>query len=189
MPKQSDFFSLQPPEIKDRQTVFRSFFNICCDQLFLSQRNHAYSYYYLETRSSGVVVVAKTKEGQLVTTEEYRHPMQKILLGLPGGYLDSNESPEEGAKRELFEETGYTADRFIPLGSSFPYPGISSQQLHYVLAESVVKKSAPSLEPTEVLKISLLTHQEIDRRIAEGTPTDGIMCTALYLLKLHESRS
>jgi len=168
------------PEIKESKTILDAFFMVRCDSLFFPRNHHAVDYYSIETRTDAVSILAKTKEGLFVVNEEYRYPVRRYLLSLPGGYMDDNESPEQSAERELLEETGYKAERFVLMGSSYPYAGVSNQQLFYVVALGAEKVAEPKLEPAEILRTSVLNIEEINRRIAQGAPTDGILCTALY---------
>jgi len=57
-----------------------------------------------------------------------------MLLEVPAGTREPNEPPERTAARELTEETGYTADRIIPLGAFFTKPGFCTEEIHAYLA-------------------------------------------------------
>src|SRR5262245_44691561 len=58
-------------------------------------------------------VVALTKDREVVMIRQYRHGVQAVLWEIPGGVVEQGEDPLVGAKRELLEETGYTASEFI----------------------------------------------------------------------------
>lgn len=67
-----------------------------------------------------VAVVALTDDGQVVLVRQFRPGPGRVLLELPGGRAGSvDEAPEETARRELLEETGYTADRFEVAGRTW----------------------------------------------------------------------
>lgn len=169
------------PTVEHSQIVHEGFIKIQCDLLRLPN-DHSYKYYSLITRAPAVVVLATTPEGKMLLLEEYRHPVKDVLLSCVGGYLDSeNEDPLEAAQRELLEETGYVAKKFVKLGVAYPYPGISGQQLYYVLAENVVKQAEAHLESSEILRPILMTHSELVSAISAGRLIDGNLATALYL--------
>ena len=63
-----------------------------------------------------VVIVALTTEGELILERNWRAPLESFVVQFPAGLSDrEGESEEEVARRELLEETGYTADRLIPV--------------------------------------------------------------------------
>lgn len=143
-----------------------------------------YTYYSLHTTDTSVMVVAFTEDGHLVLNKEYRHPTRQILLSLPGGLVDHGESNEEAAKRELLEETGYIAKNVTFLGASYPFPGISPQKTHYFLAERVILKKKPALEPCEILETFLIQKNELEQAIRSGAEVDSHLLTGLTFLTL-----
>ncbi len=159
-----------------------AFFMVHRDRLALSDTQE-YTYYSVKTHHAGVVVIAQTKAGLYVVNEEYRHPAQQVLLSLPCGCLMADETPEGGARRELLEETGYTAKNFATIGTAYPYPGISGQKLYYVAAFEAEKTGQPALEPSEVLTTGLLSPSQLQAQISQGRPVDGNLCTALFFLQ------
>src|SRR5271163_466925 len=131
------------PEVKEQKIVFDEFIKIRRDRLrFPDGGEHVY--YALLPPASAVVILGVTAEGHLVLNREYRHPTGKVLLGLPGGYLNPGEDILTGARRELLEETGYSGDSPKVLGSAYPFPGLSRQEIFYVLTENVKKVGNPS---------------------------------------------
>lgn len=175
------------PQVEESSIVHDGFVKIRRDLLRLPN-DHSYQYYTLIARSSATVVLATTSEGKLVLVEEYRHPVKAVLLSCPGGYLDSeDEDPCDAARRELFEETGYTAERFELMGSAYPYPGISSQKIYFVHAAGAIWKAEPELEASEVLRHVILTRSQLASEIAAGKLIDGNMCTALFFHDLHKA--
>ena len=66
--------------------------------------------FYTLWQPDWVLILARTKEGKWVMTEQYRHGTGKIALEFPAGIIDKGETPEEAAIRELQEECGYCLD-------------------------------------------------------------------------------
>src|SRR5665811_1421089 len=63
---------------------------------------------FVVLESSDLVgVVALTEEGRLVLVRQFRHGLREVTLELPGGLIDAGTTPEEAARAELREETGY----------------------------------------------------------------------------------
>jgi ADP-ribose pyrophosphatase len=71
-------------------------------------------YYAVETLDY-VTVVAVTARDELVLVRQFRPVVEAVCLELPSGHVDDGETPEASARRELFEETGYTAAAFHPV--------------------------------------------------------------------------
>src|SRR5262245_37070789 len=82
-------------------------------------------------------VVAITPEGRLILTREYRHGAGAVLTALPAGTFNPDEHPEQAARRELREETGYTGGRFVAMARSFANPANQTNTVHPFLALGV----------------------------------------------------
>ncbi len=80
------------------------------------------------------VIIPITDENELFMVRQYRKPVEKSLLEIPAGKLDSGESPEVCARRELLEETGLVAGRLVYLTSIYTTPGFSNEVLHFFAA-------------------------------------------------------
>ncbi|WP_052236387.1 NUDIX hydrolase [Candidatus Protochlamydia amoebophila] len=177
------------PFVEETTLAFEeSFIKIKRDRLRLAHED-PYSYYTLITPPQAVVVLARTADGYYVLNEEYRHPTKKILLCFPGGFIDDNENPLVAAKRELEEETGYTAESFHLLGSAYPYPGISGQKTFYVKALGAKFNMSPRLEPSEIIQTRLCSFNQLKEMISKNAELDGTLCTALFFNSLSESTS
>jgi ADP-ribose pyrophosphatase len=168
------------PSTEQSQLIFEeSFLKIKRDRLRLQQAD-PYFYYTLLTPAFAVVVLAMTNEGFYVLNQEYRHPTKKMLICCPGGFIDENEDPLIAAKRELEEETGYTAENFTLIGSAYPYPGISGQKTFYVKAENAKFYTPPRLEPSEIIQTQLFKPEELTHLFSQQIEFDGTLCTALF---------
>ena len=68
-----------------------------------------------------VCVIPLLSDGRVIVERQFRYPIDQVITEIPAGKLDSaDEDPLEAAKRELKEETGYEAERFIHLGVFYP---------------------------------------------------------------------
>jgi ADP-ribose pyrophosphatase len=113
------------------------------------------------------IIVPVLDENRLVFVYNYRHPIQGWELELPAGLIDDGESPEMGARRELKEETGYSARSWKRLGWLHTLPGISAQRAHVFLA-SGLRKGRMAREPYEYMKTRILTVDEAYRLLRSG---------------------
>jgi ADP-ribose pyrophosphatase len=85
-----------------------------------------------------VAVIAIDDQNRVLFIQQYRHPPGRMLWEPPAGLLDEpGESPIEAAARELFEETGYRADRWDLLVDAFTSPGMSDEAIRIFLAREI----------------------------------------------------
>ncbi|GMO48194.1 MAG: NUDIX hydrolase [Treponemataceae bacterium] len=132
-----------------------------------------------------VVIFAVDDEKRCVMAEQYRFAVRQTLWEVPAGKLDAaaGEDPEQGARRELEEETGFIADEWIYLGKVYPTPGILDEVMHFFAAKKL-HKTAQNLDDDEFINPRWITMDELSRRIADGTINDGKTITAFTLARL-----
>ena len=82
-------------------------------------------------------VVAVDEEGEILLVRQLRPAVDEVLLELPAGIVDPGEDPLTCARRELEEETGYTAERLEPLIRFYPSPGFCTELLHVFVAQGL----------------------------------------------------
>ena len=90
--------------------------------------------------SGGVVILALCKKDDIekvLMVKQFRYPLKQALLELPAGKLEKGEDPLEAAKRELKEETGYSAKKWQDLGYVYTSPGYSDEKLYLYKAEDL----------------------------------------------------
>ncbi len=87
----------------------------------------------------GVCIAPLTKDDELLFVRQFRYPYKEILLELPAGKRDKGEDPLTTGKRELKEETGCTADRYLSLGRLYPTPGYIDEVIYMYLATELTQ--------------------------------------------------
>src|SRR5215216_1681141 len=125
-------------------------------------------------------VVALTKDGEAVLVKQYRHGVCESLLEFPGGIVEDDEDPLEGAKRELLEETGYSASEWIQIGQIFPNPALQTSALHCFLALDVENVSAQNLDAGEDIEVHLIPFDELVEMAKRGEFQHGLMVAVLF---------
>ena len=83
--------------------------------------------------------------------------------------VDPGEAPLTAAKRELSEETGYTASHWIRLGTSEPNPAIQDNLCHLFLALDAQKTEERALDPNEVIHVELTPISQLPNLVYNGT--------------------
>lgn len=89
-----------------------------------------------------VVILPFITHDEILLIKQFRSPLNDFLIEAPAGVIDRGENPEETARRELVEETGYYPGRLVKLGSYTPSPGYSSEILHFYYAENLEYRGA-----------------------------------------------
>ncbi|MHB8927497.1 MAG: NUDIX hydrolase [Bacillota bacterium] len=104
-----------------------------------------------------VNVVPVTEDGRVVLVRQYRAGTDAMTLEIPGGTLDEGETdPVAAARRELLEETGYTADEFVYLGRVVPNPAIQGNFCHFYLASGARPTGPQHLDPSEEISVEVV---------------------------------
>ncbi|OZB85589.1 NUDIX hydrolase [Microbacterium sp. 13-71-7] len=114
----------------------------------------------------------------VVLARQYRYPIDRWILDLPGGTGTSAESPEAAARRELEEELGLIADALTPLHVFAMNPGRSVGKTHLFLATAARRGHAVTDDPAEQVRSARMPLAELDRLIAEGEILDPTLLVA-----------
>jgi 8-oxo-dGTP pyrophosphatase MutT (NUDIX family) len=103
-----------------------------------------------------------------------------MTLEIPGGLMEPSDSPEEAARRELREETGYREETLIPLGAIHPNPAIQNNLCYTFLAENVFPAGQLVQDEREDIEVVLQPLSEIPRLIRDGAISHALVIAAFY---------
>jgi ADP-ribose pyrophosphatase len=134
---------------------------------------------YIE-HPGAAAIVPLMNAAEVVLIKQYRHALKQYIWEIPAGTLDPLEGVEACARRELAEETGYSAAEWHKLGEITPVPGYSDERVHLFLA-SKLSPARQELDPDEVLAIHRLPLAEALEMIAEGSIQDAKSICGLLL--------
>jgi len=125
------------------------------------------------------IVIPVLGRDKLVMIWNYRHAIQGWELELPAGHIEDGESPEACARRELEEETGYSAGSWKRLGWFHPSPGLSSQRAYVHLARNL-KAGSLHREPYEVgMEVKILNLRDAYKQLWHGEIVHSPTASAL----------
>jgi ADP-ribose pyrophosphatase len=141
--------------------------------------------------SGVVVIIAVTDDGAIVLVEQYRKPVRARVIELPAGlvgdHVDPGESVIEAARRELLEETGYTAEHLDVLMACPSSAGISDEIITFVRATGLRRTGPGGGDASEEIEVLVVPLERVDRWLAEqhsaGKPMDPKIYAALYWLR------
>lgn len=125
------------------------------------------------------VVIPELDDGKrFLVVDQWRHGTRKMSREFPGGVIEKDETPAQGAARELREETGCVADELIHLGSVSPNPALQSNLVHFFLARGLHKEGEVQLDEDEFLESRAVNAKEVFRGMGKPPYTHALMCAA-----------
>ncbi len=142
--------------------------------------------YYVLEYPDWVNVIALTEDNQVILVRQYRHAAGEVILELPGGVIEKGESPEEAARRELLEETGYEFTEIEFLSELYANPATATNKTHCFLARGGIKTSDQKLDRGEEIIIELVSLAELqeltlNNKLGQALHTSGVFYALIKL--------
>lgn len=151
--------------------------NVFRDQVKLPDGEQAVREYI--KHFGAVCMVPLTEEGNVIIERQYRYVNGRPVIEIPAGKLDS---PEEdrlaAAKRELLEETGYTADHWQELGGLLCAPAYAQEYITMYLATGL-HSGEQDLDDEEFLEVYEVPLKELVDAIMQGKIEDAKTIAAI----------
>lgn len=168
----------------DGRELFKGhFLHALCDQVRLPDGHVAEREYVVHPGAVMVVPLLERAGGALevVLERQYRYPVQRTLIEFPAGKLDAGESPLDCARRELREETGYTARQWARAGLLHPVVAYSTEVIEIWFAREL-HGGARQLDEGEFLEVFSATPAQLHDWCRSGAVTDAkTLVGALWL--------
>lgn len=166
------------------QVLDTPYLKIRCEQVAVPDGPVIPDYYIIENRG-WVGIVPLTADGRFLINKQYKHGIGEVVLEFPAGGIDVGEedTPQQTARRELMEETGYSYDdndvEF--LAHMLANPTSARTRIWWYLARNVRKTGTQKPDPVEVIENLLVTPQELLQLIHEGRFAVQGQISAAYL--------
>lgn len=120
-----------------------------------------------------VCVIPVNENNEVIVERQYRYPLDRVILEIPAGKLDAPDEDRLSAiQRELREETGYTADEWIPIGDFHPAPAYSDEYISMYLARGL-HKGHQDLDADEFLDVYTVPLSELVEDVMAGKISDA----------------
>ena len=127
-----------------------------------------------------VTVLPVDSDGMILFVRQYRHPAGSDVLEIPAGGLETGETPEMCAQREIQEEIAMGAERLEKIGGFFLAPGYSTEFIHVYLATGLYPSSLPQ-DVDEILTVEKISIEQAFDLARDGQIRDAKTLAAFYL--------
>ena len=129
-----------------------------------------------------VMIVPLLDRNTVLLVREYAAGLHRYEIGLPKGRLEAGETPEQGANREMQEEIGYAAKRFISLGYLTLAPGYMAHRTELIVACDLYPKRLPGDEP-EPLETVRWPMDQLSELVRRKDCSEGRSIAALFMTR------
>jgi ADP-ribose pyrophosphatase len=132
---------------------------------------------FIVRHPGSAVMMPVDNKDRVLLVKQFRLPAQRALWELPAGRLDPGESPLQAAKRELREETGYQAKKWVKLASFWATPGYVDEKMNLFLALDLTQGEQEPMDD-ERIEVHWFSKAELGnliktRKIADGKTIIG----------------
>ncbi len=133
-----------------------------------------------------VGIIPVGDDGRILLTYQYRYMADAFGWEIPAGNIPHGESLDEGARRELLEETGHTARVLEPLYSFYPQIGRSNHFFHLMVARGLFQQTTV-IDADEVSGLAWFSVADIEKMIRTNELRDGFTALAILTYRLHHA--
>jgi ADP-ribose pyrophosphatase len=146
--------------------------------------------YHVVEIPDAVVAVPVTRDGRVVMVGQYRYPHGGTHWEVPAGRMSEGEDPEEAARREVREETGWEPGRLVAIPGFYPANGITPHWAHAFVALDCVKAGEQELDPSERMVVETFSREEVEALLDAGELADAFtaLTIAYWLRGTHAAR-
>ena len=171
-------------KLLDEKTAYRGKRIVVEELHYKNPRTNQIIYREHVLAGHAAIIMPMTDNNEFIMIKEPRTPIGKNVLAFPAGMIEEGEKPEEGARRELEEETGYRAGKLKKLREVYPAIGYSNEQTIIFLATDLVKTQR-HLDETEDIEVLKIPVEEVRKMLEDGeiqtsSETVGLLYYFMY---------
>ena len=128
-----------------------------------------------------VNIIPVTSNKEIIFVRQFRYGVNENTLEIPGGMVDPGESIRTAAQRELIEETGYNSKDIVKIGELSPNRALFTNRVITYLAKNVEIERYSKDVSSEIIKLELISYDQVARLIKKGEINHALVIAALYL--------
>jgi 8-oxo-dGTP pyrophosphatase MutT (NUDIX family) len=156
------------------------------EEQVLSPKNKKFPVWVMDV-PTWINIIPVTSDNTVIMVKQYRFGNKEITLEIPGGMSEPNEDPKSAAIREMQEETGYTSENVIEIGSVSPNPALMNNQAITYLAFDVELTSIQNLDTMEDIEIVEINLEEVPKLIQNKTIDHALVVSAFYFFDKYKA--
>ena len=141
-------------------------------------KNYDDPFYTLQTNDF-VSIFAINKKNKILLVKQYRPALKKFTLEFPSGHVEKNEKPNQSAKKELLEETGYEAKKIKLLKTIYHDTARLNNKLFFYHAKNIQKIQSPE----NGIKLIELNYKELFKAYEKNQLNSSMSLAMLYVIK------
>lgn len=170
----------ETPQVANSQVVFESrVFKVRTDMVSQGGKTRRVD---IVEHPVSYTILARPRPGEVVLVRQYRHAALRYLWELPAGSAEPGEDALEGVRRELREETGYTATAVRELLATYMTPGYCTERMRYFIADGLASGQT-EFDEDEDIQTKAVPIEDALRMIRNGEIVDAKTVVGLLYLE------
>ncbi|MFD2525300.1 NUDIX hydrolase [Flavihumibacter stibioxidans] len=136
--------------------------------------------YFVVEMPTSATALAVTADNKVLMVRQYRHPINDVIMELPGGFVDPGEDFPTAMKRELLEETGYSFEKVEWVGRVAANPGVLNNFTELFLATGGIKTQDQELDHNEEIEVVEITMDELQQMIMKQEMVQALHLSCVF---------